>query len=537
MRNVSKNIVRGTLILIAGNIVVKVIGALFKLPLANIVGADGIGLYNASFNVYDIFLVLSTAGFPLAISKMVARASARGCDGEALEVLRVSRRVFLAIGLACAAAMTAGARFFAAAIGNTRAYYCILGLAPAVVFVSLMSSYRGYYQGTNDMVPTTISQVIEAVCRLAVGLSLSWFLSQKGFPAEIVAVGAVAGITFGEFSSTSSLALLHAFKMRKKRIRRPNTARAGSILLTMFRTSVPIGVTTLILSLINMLDNSVVMHRLESIGCSEQQANTLYGCFNMAFTVFSLPITIVAALTTSIFPVLSYAHACGDRRTVSRAAAASMRIAMLAATGSGAMFAALSSPLVNLLYFSRPRDAAVAAPLLMMLAPTAVVISLSMLSTCILQAIDHLLLPSRSAIAGGIVCLGLNWLLVGQKGIGIFAMPVGLFADFAICSFLNIRAIRRKSGIRISYRSLFYKPLVPAAVMAFSGTLCYEWLRRREGLLPASFLSLLFSLAVYVVVLFLNNSIEREDLYLLPRGKKIVRALERLRLMPKTGAR
>ncbi|MDR3551713.1 MAG: polysaccharide biosynthesis protein [Clostridia bacterium] len=532
-RKTGKTLVRGTLILIVGNIVVKIIGALFKLPLANIIGADGMGLYNASFIVYDIFLVIATAGFPLAISKMVARSSALGNDGEALKIFTVSRRVFFVIGLACTAAMLLGAKTFSRLIGNTRAYYAMLALAPAILFVSLMSSYRGYYQGTNDMIPTTISQVVEAVCRLVVGLSFSWVLQSRGFSAEIVAMGAIVGITVGEFSSTFTLGVLHAVRTRRRRPKRVCKTSAWSIIVMMFKTSIPIGATALIISIINMFDNSVVMHRLQFIGYTEKQANTLYGCFNMAFTVFSLPITIVSALTISVFPVLSYAFACRDYHTVSRAAAASLRMAMLAATGSAAMFAALSYPLVNLLYFSRPQDAAIAAPLLMLMAPSAISISLSMLTTCILQAIDHLLLPSRSAIIGGIVCLALNWLLVGQKGIGIYATPIGIFVCFTISAALNISAIRKSSRIRISYRDLFYKPIMPAAVMAFCGMIFFNALSPHAGVIRASLLSLALSIAVYIIALFFNNSIERGDLLMLPKGEKIVGALERLRLLPK----
>lgn len=534
-RSRSQNLVRGTLVLIGGNILVKIIGALFKLPLANIVGADGMGLYNAAFIVYDIFLVIATSGFTLAISKMVAKSSAGGDEPGALRIFSVSRRLFWGIGLSCTAVMMVGARFFAGLIGNTRAANAIFVLAPAVLFVSLMCAYRGFYQGTNDMIPTTVSQIIEAVCRLGVGLSLSWYLKHLGFPIEIVAAGAIVGITAGEFASTSSLALIHRFRHPRARKAR-HTARSGeavgTIIRTLFATSIPIGISSLIISVINMLDNSVVMHRLQSIGCSERQANILYGCFNMAFTVFSLPITIVSAITVSIFPVLSYAFACRDYRRVSKAAGASMRMAMIAATASTALFMSLSYPIVNLLYFRQPRDAAIAAPLLLMLGPSAVLIAMSMITTAILQAIDRLMLPMRSMIAGGIACLVLNFILVGQKSIGIYATPVGIFACYAITTALNIHAIRKSGKIHISYRHLFYRPILPAVVMGASGIFSFRLTEPQLGLLRASAFSVLLSLVAYVIVLFLNRSIRREDLLMLPRGQRIVRVLERIRLLP-----
>jgi stage V sporulation protein B len=528
-----KNLVKGTLILIIGNIIVKILGALFKLPLANIVGADGMGLYNASFIVYDIFLVIATAGFPLAISKMVSKASALGKDSEALKIFTVSRNFFLIIGLVCTAVMLTGSKLFSELIGNTRSYYSILALAPAIVFVSLMSAYRGYYQGTNDMIPTTISQIVEAVCRLVVGLSLSWYLKQAGYGIEIVAVGAIVGITIGEFSATFSLGLIHHFKVKKKKVKQKCKTSSISIIKTMFKTSIPIGFSTLIISIINMLDNSVVMHRLQYIGYTEKQSNILYGCFNMAFTVFSLPVTVVSALTISVFPVLSYAFACKDYRRVSKAASASLRMTMIAGTASAALFLSLSYPIVQLLYFNQPKDAAVAAPLLMMMGPSAISISLTMLTTCILQSIDKLILPSRSMIIGGIVCLVLNWFLVGIKSIGIYAAPVGIFVCYTITAILNILAIRKSGQLKISYKDLFYKPLLPAVIMAFTGIISFEATMPSLGLIKASAVSILFCLINFTLVLFLNKSIDKQDLLMLPKGDAIVRALEKLRLLPK----
>lgn len=536
-----RTLLKGTLILIIGNIIVKIIGAFFKLPLANIIGADGMGLYNASFIVYDIFLVITTSGFPLAISKMVANASAHGNDYEALKIFRVTRDFFIITGLTGAAAMAGGAKFFSGFIGNTRSYPCILVLSPAIVFVSLMSAYRGYYQGTNDMIPTTISQVAEAVARLVVGLTLSWELKKAGFGIEIASAGALVGITVGEFTSTSVLALIHSIRQRKSPYRRKEdipprilrkAAPARKIIAAMFKTSIPIAASTLIISIINMLDNSVIMHRLQTIGFNEQQANTLYGCFNMAFTVFSLPITIVSAVTVSVFPILSYAYAAKDFHTVSKAAGASLRIAMLAAAASAALFVSLSFPIIHLLYFSQPRDAAIAAPLLLLLGPSAVVIALTMITSCILQAIDKLMTPSFSMIAGGVVCLGMNWLLVGQKGIGIYAAPAGIFACYLLTTVLNLHAIRKSKKVRLSFKNLFAKPFLPAVSMALAGIGIFRLLEPSLGTLKAAGIAIFFGILVYFTVLFLNHGIEAEDLEMLPKGKQIAAFLRRLRLLP-----
>lgn len=534
-KDTGNSIVKGTMILIAGNIIVKIIGALFKLPLANIIGADGMGLYNAAFNVYDIFLVLSTAGYTLAISKMVSASYAHGKDGEALATLKVTRNLFFLIGFTASLIMLLGARIFSRLIGNTRSYYCIVMLSPAVLFVSLMCAYRGYYQGKNDMIPTTISQVIEAVCRLIIGLSVSWFLKVRGYPIEVVSAGALAGITLGEFSSTFSLAMMHRHKQKGKKPRRRNHTPPRRILKTLFSASIPIGISSIIISILNMIDSSITMHQLQSIGCTEQQANTLYGAFNMAFTVFSLPVTIVMAVTTSVFPVLSYAHACNNKLRVQRISQASLRIVMIAATASAAIFLSLSQQIVSILYFGQPRDAKIATPLLILMSPAAILISLSAITGTILQAVDKLLVPAKSSIVGGSICLVFNWFLIGNPRIGIYGVPIGLSICYFINTFLNLIVIR-KCGIKLKLRELLFRPLLPAAVLAIVAAASYYVSYPVLGLLKATLVSLILSFVAYIFVLFVSKTVEKEDLLMLPRGAKIVRFLEKLHFFPSDNA-
>lgn len=530
----SKSFVKGTVILIAGNIIVKIIGAFFKLPLGNIIGADGLGLYNASFNVYDIFLVVASAGYTLAISKMVAKCFATGNDGEALKILQITKKLFLIIGLSLSVIMFLGGRFFAGIIGNRRSYYCIIVLAPAVLFVSLMCSYRGYYQGTNDMVPTTISQVTESIVRLITGLSLSYWLKKQGYDNQIVAAGAIAGITLGELTSTSTLALIHRIKTHGKKPRKRSTSSTGRILKSLFATSIPIGISGIIISILNMADNAVVMRRLQEIGCTEKTANTMYGALNMAFTVFGLPITVVAAISVSVFPVLSYANACKNYQRVSKVSEAALRLAVLVSTAAAALFMSLSQPLINILYFRQPQDAAVAAPLLLLLAPGAVVLSLSMLTSMMLQATDRLLAPSKSLIIGGAVCLGVNWVLVGMPDIGIYGTPIGMFICYLISTMLNISALRKGKKVRVAYRKMFFKPILPAAVMALTGAFAFHVLAPTLGSVRGAMAALLFGFANYLFVMCATGGIQMADLQMLPKGDKIVALLQFFHILPKS---
>lgn len=530
-------VLKGTLILIVGNLIVKIIGALFKLPLANLIGADGMGLYNASFTVYDIFLVLATAGFPLAVSKLVSASCARGDGEEALKIFRVSRACFWVIGIVFSVLMFTGAELYAHWIANTRAVLSIRILSPAILFVSLMSAYRGYYQGINDMIPTTVSQITEAVCRLAVGLSAAWALGHAGCPPEVVAAGAILGITAGEFVSTFTLAMLHHRRMRRHKppVRRRRGLRAqmpaAQIVSAMFATSLPIGVGAIIISAVNTVDSAVLMHRLADIGYTEREANMLYGTFNMAFTVFSLPVTVVSALIVSVFPVLSYAHAAGQTARVRRTARASLRVTVLAGTASAALFLSLSYPLVMLLYFRQPQAARVAAALLTLQGPAAIPFTLFMISTCILQAVDRLFVPTVSSIIGGVCGVVCNWFLIGQKSIGIFGAPVGIVVCYTVAALINLAILGRQKQLDFAVGAMVCHAMLPAAAMGLTGYAVFRLTLPVLGLFGAAGVSLALALPVYLLALFFSRTLERDDLLLLPRGQRIVGMCERMRLL------
>ncbi len=347
------------------------------------------------------------------------------------------------------------------------------------------------------------------------------------------------GITFGEFSSTFSLAMIHRKHVKKRmpivRKRKNHISMSTKkIIATMFATSVPIGIGTIIISAINALNNVVVMRRLQYIGYTEQQANTLYGTYNMAFTVFSLPITIVSALIVSVFPILTYAYACKNIDRVNRSASASLKITIIVGLASSALFLSLSYPIVMLLFFHQPQAARVAAMLLTVLAPTAVPMTLFMLTSTILQAIDQLFVPTFSSVIGGAACLLCDWVLIGQKSIGIFGTPIGLFACYTIGSILNLAAIHKNKRMNFSIKNLFGKALPPAAVMGVTGFILFRLMLPSMGLFKSAAFSLLAALINYLLVLLLNHSLEREDFMILPKGKSIIRILEKLHLMPPT---
>jgi stage V sporulation protein B len=319
--------------------------------------------------------------------------------------------------------------------------------------------------------------------------------------------------------------------MKGKKVRRRSSASPKRILKKLFATSIPIGISGIIISIINILDNSITMHQLQHIGCTEQQANILYGAFNMAFTVFSLPLTIVMAVTTSVFPVLSFAHACKNHSRVEKITMGSLRVIMLASTATSALFLSLSSPIIRIIYFNQPRDAGIAIPLLVLMSPAAVLISISSITGTILQAVDKLLVPARSAIIGGSICLVCNYFLIGNPSVGIYGVPIGLCICYLINTVLNLIEIR-KAGIKFNYAKMFLKPFLPAACLGITAWVTYFVTYPKLGLLLSTFIAIAVCLIFYTAVLFISKTVEKEDLLLLPGGRKISKILSKFKIMP-----
>lgn len=193
----SSSFFEGAFILVVSNAIVKVIGAFFSIPITNMIGGDGNGIFTVAYYIYQAMFVISTAGLPVAISKMVAEANALGKYREVKRIFRVSITIFSAIGGAVTAIMILWADVFVEMIGNTLAYYAVMAVAPSIFFVSVVSAFRGYYQGLSNMVPTAISQVIEAGGKLVFGLLFTYVLIEKGFSLEIVVAGSIGGVTVG----------------------------------------------------------------------------------------------------------------------------------------------------------------------------------------------------------------------------------------------------------------------------------------------------------------------------------------------------
>lgn len=515
----------GALVLMIASIVTKVIGAIFKIPLTNLIGADGMGVFGVAYTIYSTLFVISTAGLPIAISKMVAEANAVGNHKKIKSILKVSLLSFSVIGIFASLIMVVFAEPLTRLVGNTLAYYAVLAIAPSLFFVSIVSIIRGFYQGLSDMVPTAVSQVLESAGKLGFGLLFAYILQTKGYSFEICAAGAILGVTLGTLMSAIYLFIIVGKKIKEYRnidADEPFVPLAKSIV----KMAVPVTVGSAVLSLTNLIDMFLVMNRLQSAaGFSEMMANKLYGAYNMSVTLYNLPQTFVVAISVSIIPAISAFIAKNNRLKTAETIGTAFKLASMIAFPAGMGFLILSKPILNLLYYSKPEDVVIAAPLLSYLGIAVMFIALVSLSNSVLQAIGKINVPVFTMLIGGLVKIAANYILVGQPDVNINGAPIGTMCCYGIIAILNLIVIK-KNYKEVSVIKMFSKTFISAAVMGVFAYLMINpvsaYLGQKLGVVAV----IGGCVVIYFLMLLAIGGFTKEDILMLPKGEKIAKVLK-----------
>lgn len=521
----------GAAVLAAGIVIVKIIGAVFKIPLLNILGETGAADFNNAYNIYAALLTISTAGLPVALSKMVSEANTLGRHRQAQRVFRVSFAVFLTLGVISFILMWWGNHYLAGLLHNPRAAYGIRALAPAVVCVGCLSAFRGYAQGRFHMTPTAVSQIIEALCKLVIGLALALWLLRAGYPDYIAAAGAILGVTVGTILSLVYMAVNH-LRHRPTADTHEVCDGSGVILKHLLAIAVPITLSSSMVSIITLIDTSLVQGQLQNaLGLTLDESRALYGNYSACMTLYNLPSSLMIALTASVIPAVSAALVRRDRVHTARVIGSSFRVTALLAFPMGFGLWALAEPIFRLLY-SR-YDSTLGGPLLATLGIASIFVCLMLITNSILQSYGRVNIPIITMLIGGVVKIVLNYNLVAIPSVNIHGAPIGTLACFLITAALNLIFVTRTVADKPNYFALFIKPLIASLLMAEGARLTYRLLSR-VLVLSSERLTLLIcvggaiaaAVVLYVILVLSMKIITRDDLSLLPKGEKLARLLK-----------
>ena len=522
--NQKGSFVHGAMVLLISGIIVKILGALFKIPLTNLIGDSGMGLFAFAMQFFSLLFVVAAAGLPIAESHLVSESLALGNRKHAQSIVVHASIVFGGIGLLLAVLLAGFAPTICRLFGESMdAAWCLVAIAPAVFFVTIEAALRGWYQGTGNMMPTAISQVAEAIGKLVIGLWLANTLLQCGYGITGAAVGAVIGITCGECCSVCYLMWSARRGIRSALFYRE---KSPSALPQLVQLMIPVSLGAAVMTVSGFLDMAVIYRRLPVAGFTSEEIIAAYGAYTgMAITLFNLPQALSNAVSVSVLPAISAAHAQQNTTKVRRLMLSSLRLTLLVCLPCGAGLFVFANPLLHALFYSQPRGIITAIPLLQLLAIAEPLVGMSAVTTSILQSFGR---PDLTVYSMTIACtmkFVVSFSLAGMAKYNICASPIGTLVCYTVMLVCNLLFIIRVVGWMPPLGKAIVRPLIASCGMAVLSHWIYTEIEWYFGLYPAVFGAICIAVPIYFILLAVFHGLEAEDLLPLPGGKQLAKML------------
>lgn len=518
----------GTALLAMATAIVKVIGALYKIPLNAIIGAKGFGYFNTAYDIFNVLLMVSTAGLPVAMSRMIAQADSLGHQNQVRRIYATARGIFLGLGISGSVLMTLFCRQLAAFQNQPDAWAAIGALGPTVLFICLMSAYRGFFQGQGDMAPTSVSQVIEAVTKLLVGMGAALLMLKATGSIPLAAGGAILGVTVSCLVST--LYLARCFRNRFASL--PHTSEEPRSYLDTAKglmiIAVPITLGSAGMQVMTMMETKIFMGRLLMLGYAQAEADTMRGIYGMCLTIFNMPCAFIPAITISIIPAITTQLTKCRNDRAKEIEESSARIMGLIAMPCAMGLAVLSVPVAALLGGYQGANLALAGRMLSVLGLAIFFDSVVMVTTAIMQAHGYAGRPVINMLLGGLVNLVAVYVLAGNPHIHIVGTPIGILVGYVTISALNLFSLRTlleepPAIVPNLMRSLAASAIMGAAVWGTWKAMIFAGIGGR--LLPCA-VPVAVGVVVYALCVVRLHCITREDCMLLPKGEKIAKIMK-----------
>lgn len=551
MSKENKSFVKGAAILGAAGLVVKILGAVFRIPLGNMVSETSMAYYQPAYYIYTFFIVIATSGIPVAISRMVSERAVQGDYRGAHRAFKVSAFLMFGIGAVSFLLLFFGAGAISAGMSSPNAKYPMMVIAPALLLVPLMAAYRGYFQGMQNMNPTAVSQVIEQVFRVGFGLSLAYlfyrsapaFLSWAGDDATTAsdvkgAMGAISGATIG---SAAGLALIIFIYMKSRAAihhrmdMHPDTVyeATGDILKKVLLIAVPITIGAAVMPIMNMVEVPIINSRLLAAGFTPQEADVLYGTLSgYVMSLINLPQVLTAALAMSLVPMITSVFTQRDTEALTENTVLGMRIATMIGLPCAFGMAVLSHPIMLLLYPTKPQVADNSAACLTILAIGIIFLSIVQTLTAILQGVGKQMVPVINLLIAVVIKIVVTFVLVGIPTLNIRGAAIGTTVAYLAAAVLDILAVKKYVGVSFPAGLCYLRPAISAGIMAVFARLVFNVLTMilGHGIAAsgiATMLSIILAACLYAVLLIVTKSCTRDDLLHMPKGHKLAALYDR----------
>lgn len=502
-----ESFLRGAIILTAAGIVVKLLGAVYRIPFTRIVGSEGIGIYQMAYPIYTTLLAISTAGIPVALSFLIAERGAAGDQRGAHQVFSVSLIFLFFLGGILSLGLYYISPYLAESVlGDSRTYYSLIAVAPAVFVISVASAFRGYFQGWKLMWPTAISEVVEQLIRVGTVLLATQALLHRG--VEFAAAGAAFGSVTGGCAGLGFLILVFLWFKRQRRanarVRNEYPLRFGEalrILKRLIAYAFPISAGALVLPLVQVIDTIIIPNRLQAAGLTVQRATSEFGQLSgMAGTVVYLPATLTVSIAMTLVPHLASAISRNNRTEVNRRIDTALRITFILCLPAAAGLMFLATPIMELLFNDASAGAVTA-----WLAPAALFTGLQQTTAGALQGIGKTWFPVVNLMAGCAVKVLCNYYLTVIPGFGIKGAALGSTLGFCLVFLLNLFCLTFLTDYRLRI-SFLIRPFLAVTIMCMVIPTIYSMFSYL-GSLMATGLTIVCAGACYFAVLFVTREI------------------------------
>ena len=527
-----KGFVSGVLMLSLSTFIVKVIGLAYKIPMMSLLGAEGMGYFNSAYEIYALLCVISTAGLPVALSILIS-ADAEGGRWRRIErIYRTAMTLFGIIGGAGSLFMLLFAERISAFIENTNAAGCIIAIAPALLFVCVASAVRGYFQGLCRMTPTAVSQLIEAMGKLILGVSFARLAIDRGYGIPVASAFAVVGLSLGTLLSAVYLLILKAISNKRLSKEIQDSCGVGelNILGTLVRIAVPITLSSAVLGVTRVIDMALIMRRLQDIGYTSVGANSVYGAYTtLAVPIFGLVPSLITPISLALVPRLSSAIEKGSAAAQSEVVSSSLRMTVLLSMPASVGVAVYSRPILELLFSSQREAIDTSAPLLSLLGISILFSCVITTANAILQSYRQTSKPIISMALGALVKVVSAYLLIGVPSIGVWGAPISTLLCNITVTAIDVYYICKYVPRIESMVDLYARPLgASLAMMVISFAVFASISYLTEATTVAFIAALLVAVAAYFVLSLLFGAVRREDILMLPFGEKIALIIENL---------
>lgn len=536
----NQNYLHGAAILAVSVIIIKILGAIYKIPLANILGKDGYGQFSVAYNIYNVLLALSTAGLPIAVAKMISEANNLNRPEQIKKIFRVAVCSFIAFGAVGSLILYLFPVDLAVMLGNPNASQSIAALAPAVILVCILSAFRGYTEGLQDMRPTAVSQVIEVAVKIAVGLSIAIILLRQGKSVPIMSAGAVIGTTAGSLFACAYMAyvVVRRRKFEDGILRlRPSeeidmtSEKSGRILKTFLKIGIPIALGSCVSSIIALINTGLILNRLQdAIGFSPVKSSELFGVYSEALTFLNLPYALLTPLTISVIPAIAAFRARKKFDESRNVIESSLRMATIFALPMAIGMSVLAGPIMTAAYGSSVEG----GPLLAIMGISSFFVCVVAVTTAILQASGFERLPMYNMLVGGAFNIVISWALLGNLNLNIYGSAIGTLVSYLIMCAVNILFVARKMPEHPKLIKAFLRPGINSLVMGAASWLVYPAVLELLGagpdpgrmmILVALIVAIGVGVIVYGVMTVITRAITIDDMLLLPKGEKMAKLL------------